>query len=96
MINEELLDEIKEFCKLNELQTKDIVNKALRSGFTTLKFGETPISSKKLNKPVEVIKTVEVIKEVPVEKIVEVIREVPVDKIVEVPVEKSVNINVDE
>jgi hypothetical protein len=97
MIHVDLLDEIKEFCDLNELHLEDTLNKALRGGFTTLKFGATPISFKNEKKPVEVVKTVEVIKEVikevEVEKIVEVIKEV--DKIIEVPVEKSVNINVD-
>jgi hypothetical protein len=68
MINKELLDEIKEYCELNDISLEESVNKALRGGFTTLKFGATPMSSKKERKPVEVIKTVEKV----VEKIVKV------------------------
>lgn len=85
MINSELLDEIKEFCKLNELELEDTVNKVLRGGFTTFKYGSTPISAKRENKPVEIIKTVEVIKEV------EIIKEVPVEKIVKVSDNTKVN-----
>ena len=111
MINKALLKEIEEYCELNEIDTKKTLNKALRDGFTTFKFGPTPLSAKDQIKTVEVIKTV--IKEVPVEVIkeVEVIREVPVDRIIEVevikevsvdkevirevPIEKNININVD-
>tara|TARA_R110000796_G_scaffold18980_3_gene57160 strand:- start:4376 stop:4927 length:552 start_codon:yes stop_codon:yes gene_type:complete len=100
MVNKELLKEIEEYCKLNELDTTKTLNKALRSGFTIVKFGETPIRGKSGENVVEVTKevekVVEVIKEVPVEKIVEVevIKEVFVDRIVEVikevPVDKEV------
>lgn len=110
MVNKELLKEIEEFCKLNELEVEKTLNEALRSGFTILKFGPTPTTTTGGEKLVEVIK--EVIKEVPVEKIVEkiievpveriveVVREVPVEKIIdkevikEVPVEKTITINV--
>ena len=68
MIDIELLDEIKEYCDINDLHLETTLNKALRGGFTTVKFGATPMSSKKENKPVEVIKTVEKV----VEKIVKV------------------------
>ena len=95
MIYTDLLDEIKEYCILNEIDLPKTVNKALRDGFTTLKFGLTPMSAKREKKPVEVIKTVEKviekIVEVPVDRIVEVIKEVPVDKVIE----KNININVD-
>ena len=73
MISKELLSEIEEFCEVNELKVSDIVNEALRGGFTTVKFGATPISAKNQIKTVEIIK--EIIKEVEVEKIVEVIIE---------------------
>ena len=60
--------DIEMYCKENELDLGKFMNKALSRGFTILAYGETPTSSKKLNKPVEVIKTVEKI----VEKIVRV------------------------
>jgi len=68
MIDKNLLDEIKEYCDLNELSLENTINKAVRGGFTTLKYGATPISAKSEVKPVEVIKTVEKV----VEKIVKV------------------------
>ena len=79
MVNKKLLEEIEEYCELNELNTSDTLNEALRRGFTILKYGIGP------NKPQIKEKVVEIIKEVPVEKIVE--------KIVEV--EKNVKIDVD-
>jgi len=85
MINQELLNEIKEFCNLNELDYEKELNRVIQSAFTTLKYGATPISAKRENKPVEVIKTVEV------EKIVEVIKEVPVEKIVKVSDDTKIN-----
>ena len=59
MINQELLEEFKEFCKLNDLDVEETVNKAIKSGFTILKYGATPISAKNEQKTVEVVKTVE-------------------------------------
>ena len=59
MVNKELLEEIEEYCKLNKLDVKKTLNKALRGGFTILKFGSTPMSAKNEIKTVEVIKTVE-------------------------------------
>ena len=79
MVNKKLLEEIEEYCNLNELNPVNTVNEALRSGFTILKYGIGP------NKPKIKERVVEVIKEVPVEKIIE--------KIVEV--EKNVKIDVD-
>jgi hypothetical protein len=79
MINKELLDEIKEYCELNDISLEESVNKALRGGFTTLKFGATPMSSKKERKPVEVIKTVEKV----VEKIVKVSDDTKVNELLE-------------
>jgi len=74
MIDTELMSEIEDFCKLNEMEVADTLNKALRGGFTTLKYGATPISAKREKETVEVIKTIEVEKivEVEVEKIVKV------------------------
>ena len=103
MVNDKLLSEIEAYCKLNELEVPETLNKALRQGFTILQYGMPPNSGRVEEKVVEVVKEVikevpvekviEKVVEVPVEKIVEIIKEVPVDKIVEV--EKSININVD-
>lgn len=68
MINKELLKEIEEYCKLNDLIVRDIINIALIRGFDIEKFGLTPTSANKERKPVEVIKIVEKV----VEKIVKV------------------------
>ena len=68
MIDKELYGDIEDYCAINELDVAKIFNKALKKGFDIEKFGLTPTSAKKLNKPVEVIKTVEKI----VEKIVKV------------------------
>jgi len=68
MIDKELYSDIEDYCAINELDVAKILNKALKKGFDIEKFGLTPTSAKKLNKPVEVIKTVEKI----VEKIVKV------------------------
>jgi hypothetical protein len=68
MIDKELYGDIEDYCAINELDVAKILNKALKKGFDIEKFGLTPTSAKKLNKPVEVIKTVEKI----VEKIVKV------------------------
>jgi hypothetical protein len=91
MVNKELLQEIEDYCELNEIEVPKTLNEALRSGFTILKFGMPNSASKSTEKVVEVIK--EVIKEIEVEKIVEVIKEVPVERIIEV--EKNINIKVD-
>jgi chaperonin cofactor prefoldin len=100
-INKELLQEIEDYCELNEIEVSKTLNETLRSGFTILKFGLGPNTGRVIEKPVEVIKEVikEVIREVPVDRIIEVEKivekiievEVPVDKIVE----KNININVD-
>lgn len=103
LIEKDLLEDIEAYAKLNELGVMDVINEALRQGFTITKYGMGPNTGRVIEKPVEVVKEVvkEVIKEVPVEKIVEVpvekivevIKEVPIDKIVEV--EKNIHVNVD-
>jgi len=78
MIKPELVKEIEDYCKLNDINFADTLDKIIKRGFTIEKYGETPKNN--IVTPKEVIK--EVIREVPVEKIVEVIKEVPVEKIV--------------
>jgi len=81
MVNKELLKEIEEYCKLNELDVRNTINIALIKGFTIEKYGETPTSSKKQQKVLEVIKTVEKIVEV--EKIVKVSDDTKVNELLE-------------
>jgi hypothetical protein len=72
-IPKDLNDEIWEYCRSNNITNIDeFTLKLLKQGFTTEKFGATPVT-----KTVE--KTIEKIVEVPVEKIVEKIVEVPVN-----------------
>lgn len=82
MINSDLVKQIDEYCKLNNItDINKYINQLLRDGFNVAKYGSGPFTSQPQEKIVEkeVIKTVEV----PVE--VEVIKEVRVE--VEVPVE---------
>jgi hypothetical protein len=90
MIDSVLLDRIKEYCKLNEIEDLDsFINDITKVGFNTKMYGPTPFGGGKPEiKEVEVIK--EVIKEVIVEKEVDVIKEV------EVIVEKEVFVTDDE
>lgn len=81
-IPNKLNDEIWNYCRLNNISNVDeFMVKMIRQGFTSEKYGSTPIDS---IKPIEVEKIIEVpievIKEVVVEK--EIIKEVPVEKIV--------------
>jgi len=67
-IPKELNNEIWEYCRANNITNIDeFILKLIKQGFTTEKFGSTPIT-----KIVEVEKIVEKIVEVPVDKIVEV------------------------
>ena len=86
MVNKEILQEIQEYCKLNEIEVSETLNKALRSGFTILKFGTAPNTPKSKEKVVEVVKEVEKIIEGEkiIEKIIEVPKIVEVDKIIKV------------
>jgi len=89
MLKKELLKEIKEYCKENNIEDVNaLVNEMLKRGFTIEKFGETPVTAKGKTETVEVVKEVikEVIKEVPVE----VIKEVPVEKIVKISDDEEV------
>ena len=46
-IDKHLYDEINEYCKLNELKTRDFIHKILREAFNKEKFGETPFAFNK-------------------------------------------------
>jgi hypothetical protein len=74
-IPKELNNEIWEYCRVNDITNIDEFKiKLLKQGFTTEKFGATPVV-----KTVE--KIVEKVVEVPVEKIVEKIVEVPINMV---------------
>lgn len=49
-IDKNLYDEINEYCKLNNLKTRDFIHKLLKDGFLKEKYGESPFSFKKENK----------------------------------------------
>lgn len=69
-IPKELNDEIWEYCRVNAITNiDDFTIGVLKKGFTTEKFGSTPM----------VQKVVEKIIEVPVEKIIEKVIEVPIN-----------------
>jgi hypothetical protein len=44
-IDKKLYQEIKDYCKLNDLVIKDFVNKLLKKAFTVEKYGEKPFST---------------------------------------------------
>jgi hypothetical protein len=74
-INKELNNEIWEYCRANNITNiDDFTLKLLKQGFTSEKFGSTPMV-----KTIE--KEVEKIIEVEVEKIVEKIIEIPVNMV---------------
>ena len=78
-IPKDLSNDIWDFCRNNNITNiDDFTLKLLKQGFTSEKFGSTPMITTKE-------KIVEKIVEVPVEKIVEKIieKEVPVEKIIE-------------
>jgi len=94
------LQDIKQFCQLNDIEITELVKKCFKVGYNIEKYGllgktggeqekwveKEVIREKRVEIPVEVIKEVE--------KIVEIIKEVPVEKVVEVikevPIEKIV------
>lgn len=63
-MNKEILKEIEEYCELNELEYTTELDKLLKDGFVTLKYGATPMSHKDEKKVVEVEKIVEKVVEV--------------------------------
>lgn len=94
-IPDNLYNEIKEYCRLNDISGIDeFIQKMVKQGFNIEKYGTSPFNTTKEPEVIEkeVIKEVEKI----VEKIVEVTVEVPVEvekiveKRIEVPVEKVI------
>ena len=49
-IDKKLYDEINEYCKLNNLKTRDFIHKLLKDSFFKEKYGESPFFFKKENK----------------------------------------------
>ena len=95
-------DEFVRYCELNKIVDVDsLAKKTFQRGFTILKFGETPVTSKGKEIIIEKEVIIEVEKIVEVEKIIEIIKEVPVQMkgdtqiitkeiIKEVPIEKII------
>ena len=80
-INQTYLNDISDYCRLNNIGDVDLfINQCLKQGFDVKKYGLLGVNND------EVIK--EIIVEKEVEKIVEVIKEV--EKIVEIPIEVKV------
>jgi len=93
-------NEIKEFCKLNDIEYHDFVRSCFDKGYRIEKYGllDNDVENiVEVIKEVVVEKPVEVIKEVIVEKPVEVIKEIEVIKevIVEKPVETIKEVTVE-
>lgn len=112
--------DLKNYCELNKVSQEQVVKNSYKQGFNIERYGllsgtqqpQEPVIEyiekeviKYVEKPVEIIKEIEVIKEVylpPKEVIVteyidrEVIREVPVEKIVEKIVQVSDNTQINE
>ena len=100
-IPKKIRDEIKEFCKLNDIEDVDkFILSNIQTGFNIEKYGNAPFIKEVIVEkevPVETIKEVIVEKEVPVEVIKEIVKEVPVEKevIKEVVVQKEIYITDD-
>ena len=88
-IPKKILDEIEQFCNLNEIKNKEkFMLNVFQTGFNVEKYGNAPWKQE-----IEKIVEKEVIKEVPVEKIVEkeVIKEIIVEKEIFVTDDEKVN-----
>jgi len=48
-IDKNLYDEINEYCKINDIKTRDFIHKILREGFMKEKYGEMPFQRFKTN-----------------------------------------------
>ncbi len=96
-LNRDEVKDLMDYCKLNNLNSDDLIKKCYKEGFNIERYGLLGSNKTKevikeviVEKPVEVIK--EVVKEVIVEKPVEVIKEVEVVKEVPVEVIKEIEI----
>jgi hypothetical protein len=65
-MDDKLQAEIKEYCRLNDLEYHAEIDKMLKDAFTRLKYGDSPRIAKKKKKPLEPVK----IKEKVVKKVV--------------------------
>jgi hypothetical protein len=48
-LDKELYNEIKEFCELNELKTRDFIHNILKEAFLKEKYGESPFNKKNVD-----------------------------------------------
>jgi len=87
-LNRDEVKDLMDYCKLNNLNSDDLIKKCYKEGFNIERYGLLGSNKTKevikeviVEKPVEVIKEVEVVKEVPVE----VIKEIEIVKEVQLP-----------
>ncbi len=52
-IDKKLYEEINEYCKLNDLKTRDFIHKLLKESFLKEKFGESPFQQYRLTSNIE-------------------------------------------
>lgn len=52
-IDKKLYNEINEYCKLNNLKTRDFIHKILKEGFMKEKYGESPFIKVQMTKSAE-------------------------------------------
>lgn len=52
-IDKKLYNEINEYCKLNNLKTRDFIHKTLKEGFMKEKYGESPFIKVQMTKTAE-------------------------------------------
>ena len=63
-LDKQLYDEINDYCKLNNLKTRDFIHKILREAFNTEKYGNSPFAfNRKVETVVEEVKPAIEIKE---------------------------------
>lgn len=85
-IDKNLYDEINEYCKLNNLKTRDFIHKLLKDSFLKEKYGESPFLFKKENK--NDVKEIE--KDIPIEEIKQNCNEITINHI---PIATEIIIN---
>lgn len=59
-LDKELYNEIKEFCELNELKTRDYIHKLLKDAFMIEKYGNSPFCKKNADTTQNEKKTLEI------------------------------------
>ena len=63
-LDKELYNEIKSFCELNNLKTRDFIHKILKESFLKEKYSDFPL----IKNEKEVVKNVDIIEDINIEK----------------------------